>query len=99
MLGLAIGAVFVRSLTVHLVRKGTLNEDVFLEHGAHYAIGALAIIMLAGITIHIPEIVTGLIGVAFIGLSLIPPLNIKRRGLARSKHKVESSSSCSGKRQ
>ncbi|WP_295590867.1 DUF475 domain-containing protein, partial [uncultured Lamprocystis sp.] len=34
MLGLAIGAMFVRSLTVHLVRKGTLDEYVYLEHGA-----------------------------------------------------------------
>ncbi|RIZ69163.1 MAG: DUF475 domain-containing protein, partial [Methylococcales bacterium] len=42
MLGLAIGAMFVRSLTVYLVRKGTLDEYVFLEHGAHYAIGTLA---------------------------------------------------------
>lgn len=37
MLGLAIGAMFVRSLTVYLVEKGTLDEYVFLEHGAHYA--------------------------------------------------------------
>jgi hypothetical protein len=41
-----------------------------LEHGAHYAIGALAIIMFIGIVIHIPEVITGLIGVAFITLAL-----------------------------
>lgn len=46
MLGLAIGAMFVRSMTIFLVDKGTLDEFVYLEHGAHYAIGALAIIML-----------------------------------------------------
>ena len=48
-LGLSAGAMFVRSLTVHLVRQGTLKQYVFLEHGAHYAIGALAIIMLASL--------------------------------------------------
>ena len=48
MLGLSIGAMFVRSLTVFLVRKGTLEEYLFLEHGAHYAIGALALLMLIG---------------------------------------------------
>ncbi|MDR3322825.1 MAG: DUF475 domain-containing protein [Zoogloeaceae bacterium] len=79
MLGLAIGAMFVRSLTVHLVRKGTLDEYVFLEHGAHYAIGALALIMLAGMVAHVPEIVTGLIGVAFIGLALLSSLRHKKR--------------------
>jgi uncharacterized protein len=79
MLGLAIGAMFVRSMTVHLVKKGTLDEYVFLEHGAHYAIGALAAIMLASIVYHTPEVITGLIGVAFIILSLISSIRYKRR--------------------
>lgn len=67
MLGLAIGAMFVRSMTIYLVEKGTLDAYIYLEHGAHYAIGALAFIMLAsGTGVHVPEVVTGLIGVAFI---------------------------------
>lgn len=61
-----IGAMFVRSLTVYLVRKGTLSEYVYLEHGAHWAIGALAFILLYSIGTHVPEIITGLIGVALI---------------------------------
>ena len=70
MLGLAIGAMFVRSLTVYLVEAETLDKFVFLEHGAHYAIGILAVIMLASMKYHIPEIFTGLVGVAFIAASL-----------------------------
>ena len=70
MLGLAIGAMFVRSLTVYLVYKGTLDEFVYLEHGAHYAIGILALIMFASIGYEIPEWFTGLSGIAFIGVSL-----------------------------
>lgn len=67
MLGLAIGAMFVRSMTIFLVEKGTLEAYIYLEHGAHYAIGALALIMLfSGTGVHVPEVVTGLIGVAFI---------------------------------
>jgi hypothetical protein len=66
MLGLAIGAMFVRSLTVFLVEKGTLDQFVYLEHGAHYAIGILAMIMFASVRYHIPEWFTGLSGVAFI---------------------------------
>jgi len=78
-LGLGIGAMYIRSLTVFLVRKGTLDDYVYLEHGAHYAIGALALILLASIKYHIPEIVTGLIGVAFIGAALASSVVRNRR--------------------
>lgn len=78
MLGLAIGAIFVRSMTVFLVHKGTLQEYVYLEHGAHYAIGILALIMFISISQHVPEMITGLIGVAFIVASLISSLNYKK---------------------
>ena len=79
MLGLAIGAMFVRSMTVFLVKKGTLDEVVFLEHGAHYAIGILALIMLASMKFHVPELFTGLIGVAFILASLWSSVRYKRK--------------------
>jgi len=62
-----IGAMFVRSLTVFLVREGTLDEYEYLDHGAHWAIGALAVILLITIVTPINEIITGLIGVVFIG--------------------------------
>ncbi|ELS50667.1 DUF475 domain-containing protein [Streptomyces viridochromogenes] len=68
-LGLGIGAMYVRSLTVYLVRQGTLDDYVYLEHGAHYAIGALAVLLLVSIRWHINEVVTGLIGVALIAAS------------------------------
>ncbi|MEO9138704.1 MAG: DUF475 domain-containing protein [Jatrophihabitans sp.] len=70
-IGLGIGAMFIRSLTVFLVRKGTLSEYVYLEHGALWAIGALSVILLVTIEYEVPEVVTGLIGVAFIGLALL----------------------------
>ena len=76
--GLGIGAMYIRSLTVYLVRKGTLSEYVYLEHGAHYAIGALAIILAVSIEVDVPEVVTGLIGVAFIGLALLSSLRHRR---------------------
>ena len=69
-LGLSIGAMFVRSMTIHLVRKGTLAEYRYLEHGAFWAIIVLGAIMLTSAIIHIPEAITGLIGVVLIGLSL-----------------------------
>jgi hypothetical protein len=82
MLGLAIGAMFVRSMTVFLVHKGTLDEFVYLEHGAHYAIGILAVIMLASMKFHIPEVFTGLVGVAFIAASLWSSIRFKKQELS-----------------
>jgi hypothetical protein len=83
MLGLAIGAMFVRSITVYMVRKETLEEYIFLEHGAHYAIGALAFIMLVSTKVDIPEVVTGLIGAAFIGLSLLSSIRYGKKNRIR----------------
>lgn len=65
-IGLAIGAMFVRSLTIMLVEKKTLKQFLYLEHGAHWAIGALACLMLVSTVKEIPEAVTGGIGLAFI---------------------------------
>lgn len=85
-----IGAMFVRSLTVYLVRKGTLSEYVYLEHGAHWAIGALAFILLYSIGTHVPEIITGLIGVALIIAALISSIIRRNRLAARGEvEKVE----------
>lgn len=64
--GLGIGAWFVRSLTVYMVRRRTLETLTFLEHGAHWAIFGLALSMLADLVVHVPEIVTGGIGIAFV---------------------------------
>ena len=69
-LGLSIGAMFVRSMTIHLVEKGTLAQYRFLEHGAFWAIIALGAIMLLSARFHIPETITGLIGATLIGISL-----------------------------
>jgi hypothetical protein len=69
-IGLGIGAMFVRSMTILLVDKGTLAEYKFLEHSAFYAIGILATIMFINTVYEIPEVITGLIGVVVIGLGV-----------------------------
>lgn len=71
MIGLSIGAFFVRSLTIMFVEKEALRQFAFLEHGAFYAIGALAMIMLTDPFLHIPEWVTGLLGAIIIVASFI----------------------------
>ena len=66
-IGLSIGAMFVRSFTIMLVARGTLAEYRYLEHGAFYAITALGVILYLQSFMHIPEVITGLIGAALIG--------------------------------
>ncbi len=77
-LGLSIGAMFVRSLTLLLVRKGTLAEYRYLEHGAFWAIIALGIIMLVSARYEVPESITGLIGAVMIAGSLAWSVRWKR---------------------
>jgi len=64
--GLGIGAYFVRSITVFLVQKKALDSIIYLEHGAHWAVFGLAISMLAGLLVEVPEIITGGIGLLFV---------------------------------
>lgn len=78
-LGLGIGSLYVRSLTIYLVKKGALDEYIYLEHGAHYAILALAILMMASITQEIPEVITGVTGAILIGLSLWSSISYNKR--------------------
>jgi hypothetical protein len=81
-LGLGIGAMYVRSITVYLVRQGTLDEYRYLEHGAHYAIGALGVLLLITIRWHVNEVITGLIGVALIGTAFWTSVRHNRRDAA-----------------
>lgn len=71
MLGLGIGAMFIRTLTIKLVQNKTLQNYIYLESGAFFGIGSLAIIMLLSTKFHVSEIVTGLIGATFIIISII----------------------------
>jgi hypothetical protein len=77
-----IGAMFVRSLTVYMVRRGTLDQYVYLEHGAHWAIGALAAMLLVSIGYHIPEVVTGLTGVVIIFASFVWSVRFRKKDAA-----------------
>ncbi|MFG2448538.1 DUF475 domain-containing protein [Streptomyces sp. M41(2017)] len=89
-LGLGIGAMYVRSLTVYLVRQGTLDDYVYLEHGAHYAIGALSVILLVTIQYQINEVITGLVGVILIAWSFWSSVR-RNKALAEAEGKAPTS--------
>jgi hypothetical protein len=77
--GLGIGALWVRSLTVFMVRRGTLDEYKYLDHGAHYTVAALALILLASAFVHLPEVVTGSLGLVFITASIIASVRERKK--------------------
>lgn len=79
MIGLGIGAMYVRSMTLDFVEKGTLTTYKYLEHGAHYAIGALATIMLLKLFYDIPEVLTGVIGITLIAIAFTHSALVKNK--------------------
>lgn len=81
-IGLGIGAMYVRAMTVMLVEKGTLNQFRYLEHGAFYSILVLSAVMFAQSLVHVPELITGLLGVGLIGLALLSSLRHNARSHA-----------------
>ncbi|SHO80751.1 Integral membrane protein [hydrothermal vent metagenome] len=79
MMGLGIGAMFVRSLTLYFVEMKTLSEFRYLEHGAHYAILALALVMFIKMFFEVSEIIVGTVGIGFIGISLYHSIKDNRK--------------------
>ncbi len=79
--GLAIGAMFVRSMTIYLVEKNTLSEFKYIEHGAFYAILTLALIMFLESYLHISEWITGLIGATLIIISFASSIKAQKSSL------------------
>lgn len=89
-LGLGVGAFFIRSITIYLVRSGSLSRFVYLEHGAMWAIGALATVLVVSIAHEVPEWITGALGVGFIVAAFVSSVRHNRRSTsARSPNNVE----------
>lgn len=77
-LGLGVGALWVRSLTIYMVKKGTLKDYIYLEHGAHYAILTLSAALLLSIFVEIPDAITGIVGLGVIGASFYASLQTRK---------------------
>ena len=78
-LGLGVGALYIRSLTVFLVRRGTLLRYEYLAPGAHWAIGVLAVVLLLEVQVHVPEWLTAVLGVGFIAAAFASSVVRNRR--------------------
>jgi hypothetical protein len=78
-IGLAIGAAYIRALTVYVVRRGTLEEYRYLEHGAYYAIGMLAVLLMVEVWRDVPDVLTAGAGAAMIIAAVASSLAARRR--------------------
>ena len=78
-IGLGIGALWVRSLTIYMVEHHVLHAYRYLEHGAHYTIGVLAVVLLSGIFFDIPEVIAGVAGIFIIAASIFSSVRMNRR--------------------
>jgi len=80
MAGLGAGAVWVRAITGHVTNAKTLDKYVYLEHGAHWAIGFLGVIMLLKLyDITLPEWLVGSLGLIFISAALVTSRQLSLR--------------------
>ncbi len=78
--GLGAGAIWVRSLTVYLMKSGTLSKYRYLEHGAHWAILALGVIMFVKLyQFNPPEWLTGSLGLIVISIAVISSIIEQKR--------------------
>lgn len=77
-IGLGIGALWVRSLTIFMVEHKVLHAYRYLEHGAHYTIGVLSVVLLTGIFFDIPEVIAGVMGLAIVGSSIMSSIHASR---------------------
>ncbi|HEV2346130.1 MAG TPA: DUF475 domain-containing protein [Actinocrinis sp.] len=78
-IGLAIGAAYIRALTVYVVRRGTLDQYRYLEHGAYYAIGMLAVLLMVEVWRDVPDVLTAGAGAALIIAAVASSLAARRR--------------------
>lgn len=69
--GLGIGAIWVRSMTIYMVRRKVLHAYRYIEHGAHYTIGILALTLLVSLFFSIPEALAGVAGLLIISASVV----------------------------
>lgn len=79
MLGLGTGAMFVRSMTLHLVESGKLAELRYIEHGAFWAILGLAALLMASVHLEVPDVFTALFGITVLAAAYANSLWANKR--------------------
>ena len=71
MIGLGIGALFVRSFTMWMLDNRTLQKWAYLDDGAHYAVLFLGVCILGENFYPVPEFLIAFVSVFIIGVSML----------------------------
>lgn len=79
MIGLGLGALLVRSLTLYFLRYRIMAQLPYLDHGAHYAILSLALMLIVKISADPPEWLVGSLSFGVLGLSVLFSLQFNKR--------------------
>ena len=79
--GLGVGAMFVRSLTLVLVDKQTLSKMRYITNGAYWAIGALALVMMRSAVEEVPEEVAATLSIGIIVVSVVHSVILNKKAL------------------
>lgn len=77
--GLGIGALAVRSLTLLLVDRKTVQEYRYLEHGAMWSVGMLAASMIIQIFVHLPSFIITTIAILPITVAFINSISANKK--------------------
>ncbi len=85
MLGLGVGAMAVRSLTIYMVDRDVVAKYIYLEHGAMWSIGLLSLSMLVQIFHHLPSMLVTTFAIVPISLAFIHSIYKNREFLLDSK--------------
>ncbi len=91
-LGLAIGAIFVRSLTIFTADYNIVAKFKYIEHGAYWSILLLGIMMFLSVLIHIEGLVIAAASIGIIAVAFVHSvISIIRDGKGKNKGKNKSS--------
>lgn len=85
MIGLGVGAFAVRTLTIFFV-ENSMAELVYLQNGAHWAIGFLGAYMLASLFISISDILVSVATMGVIALAIVSSLKEAKKARAATQH-------------
>jgi len=85
MLGLGVGAMAVRSLTIYMVEKEVVSKYIYLEHGAMWSIGLLALSMIVQIFYHLPSMLVTTFAIVPITLAFIHSIYQNRQFILDTK--------------
>jgi uncharacterized protein len=86
MLGLGVGAMAVRSLTIYMVDRKMIEEYIYLEHGAMWSIGLLALSMLVQIFYSLPAMLITSFAILPITLAFIHSIYRNKKLLIDEKY-------------